>query len=494
DTPNFRVVINERVCEGCGDCGDKSNCLSVQPVDTPFGRKTQIDQSSCNFDLSCMQGDCPSFMKVKTTESRAAEPVATIPPESPAPNSLPVDECTIRLSGIGGTGVVTTSQIIGTAAMLQGYHVRGLDQTGLSQKAGPVVSDLRLSRTSPHPSNKATAGSVDVLIAFDQLVAGNDATMRTVSAERTVVVANTAAVPTGAMVVHPDRAYPLGEVTDRLDAHTREHLRVDAQRLVKGLLGDESTVNVFMLGVALQAGHVPVRPDLVERAIELNGVAVQKNLGAFRWGRAWQSDAATVELVAGVRRPDDDTPLVERLVADLEGYQSRRYAAEFRAVVDRVDAAGVPELTDAVARNLHKLMAYKDEYEVARLLLATAPAKATFLLHPPLLRSLGMRNKLELTSGGRLSFRLLRSMRRLRGTAFDPFGHARVRKLERAMVPEYVSAVDALLAALTPANAAEAVAIASLPDRVRGYEHLKLERAAAYRVELAARLATFTTV
>ena len=493
DTPKFRVVINERVCEGCGDCGDKSNCLSVQPVDTAFGRKTRIDQASCNFDLSCMEGDCPSFMKVPVDRSGAstASRPTVIPPASPSPSLLPVEECTIRLSGIGGTGVVTSAQIIGTAAMLQGYHVRGLDQTGLSQKAGPVVSDLRLSLAAPHPSNKATAGSVDLLIAFDQLVAGNDATMHTTSADRTKMVVNSAAVPTGAMVIHPDRAYPLDEVNERLASHTREQLRVNAQPIVQGLLGDEGTVNVFMLGVALQAGHLPVHAELMERAIELNGVSVEKNITAFRWGRAWHVDAAIVEAAAGLRAPSDDMPLIERLVADLTGYQSAAYAARFSAVIERVDAAGVPEFTEAVARNLHKLMAYKDEYEVARLLLDGAPKKATFLLHPPALRSLGMKNKIGLRTTAAPSFRLLRSMKRLRGTALDPFGYAEVRKLERAMVPEYIDAIDALLAALTSANTVEAVAIASLPDKVRGYEHLKLERAEAYRVELAARVADF---
>jgi len=493
DTPKFRVVINERVCEGCGDCGDKSNCLSVQPVDTAFGRKTRIDQASCNFDLSCMEGDCPSFMKVPVDRSGAstASRPTVIPPASPSPSLLPVEECTIRLSGIGGTGVVTSAQIIGTAAMLQGYHVRGLDQTGLSQKAGPVVSDLRLSLAAPHPSNKATAGSVDLLIAFDQLVAGNDATMHTTSADRTKMVVNSAAVPTGAMVIHPDRAYPLDEVNERLASHTREQLRVNAQPIVQGLLGDEGTVNVFMLGVALQAGHLPVHAELMERAIELNGVSVEKNITAFRWGRAWHVDAAIVEAAAGLRAPSDDMPLIERLVADLTGYQSAAYAARFSAVIERVDAAGVPAFTEAVARNLHKLMAYKDEYEVARLLLDGAPKKATFLLHPPALRSLGMKNKIGLRTTAAPSFRLLRSMKRLRGTALDPFGYAEIRKLERAMVPEYIDAIDALLAALTSANTVEAVAIASLPDKVRGYEHLKLERAEAYRVELAARVADF---
>jgi indolepyruvate ferredoxin oxidoreductase len=515
-TPDFRVVINERVCEGCGDCGDASNCLSVQPVDTPFGRKTRIDQDSCNFDQSCEQGDCPAFMHVRgaktatkaaTNAMARAEMTSALPPAPvghPAPTTtVNAQDCTIRLSGIGGTGVVTTSQILGTAAMLQGYHVRGLDQTGLSQKAGTVVSDLRLSLSEPHASNKATAGSVDVLLAFDQLAAGSDATVRTADASRTVLVANTAAVPTGSMVVHPDRPFPLEQVTDRLDAIAHHSLRLDAARLVHGLLGDDSTINVFMVGVAAQAGLLPIEPTLIERAIELNGVAVAKNTAAFRWGRTWVVDAPQVELAAGVRTLADERPVRERLSEDLVGYQSARYAARYDAVVDRAAAVGHPALTDAVARNLHKLMAYKDEYEVARLLLLPESrgqvqaiggrrAKVEWLLHPPLLRSLGMKNKLHLGRWATPAMWTLRAMRRLRGTPLDVFGWAEVRRVEREMVPEYIDAVDILVAHVTPANLDEAVAIASLPDRVRGYEDLKLERADTYRQELATRLAAFT--
>ncbi len=514
DQPAFKVVINERVCEGCGDCGDKSNCLSVQPIDTPFGRKTRIDQGSCNFDMRCMDGDCPSFMTVTPRPLRRSPSVSdrrgSKSPDHPLPDpGAGLRECTIRLSGIGGTGVVTVSQVLGTAAMLQGYHVRGLDQTGLSQKAGPVVSDLRLSVDEPRASNKATSASVDVLLAFDQLTAGADATMRTAAANRTVVVANSAEVPTGSMVVRPDRSYPRDEVAERLAARSLDAVSVDAQRLVVALLGDDSTVNVFMLGVAVQSGHVPVAPQYVEQAIELNGVAVAKNQAAFAWGRSWVADRAAVEQAAGFTPPtadqgnDDDRPLVDRLEADLVGYQNRRYAARFRTVVDEVDALGHPALTEAVARNLHKLMAYKDEYEVARLLLHPESraqarsvggkgAKVVWHLHPPFLRALGMRNKLRLGRWATPLMWMLRAGKRLRGTPFDVFGWAKVRRVERAMVAEYVQAVRTLLPHINSDTAAAALAIVSLPDQVRGYEHLKLERAAAYRAQLAQRVEAFT--
>ncbi len=502
DTPAFRVVINERVCEGCGDCGDKSNCLSVQPTDTPFGRKTRIDQGSCNFDFSCMKGDCPAFMTVTVASGKANSRKSTLPkPPSDLPAPPPAaGDCTIRMSGIGGTGVVTVSQIVGTAAMLGGYQVRGLDQTGLSQKAGPVVSDLRLSLDVPQPSNKATAGSVDVLLAFDQLVGGDDSTLHTLSSDRTVVVANSAQVATGSMVIHPDRPFPLGEVNSRLDGSSRDHIRVDAQQLVMRLLGDDSTVNVFILGVGVQAGHVPIDPDLIERAITLNGVAVAKNVAAFAWGRAWVADPEGTAAAAGIAAAFPEQPLLERLTADLVDYQSTAYAAKFTDVVERVAALGHDDLTDAVTRNLYKLMAYKDEYEVARLLLlpesrAQAQSiggkrtKVTWLLHPPALRSLGWRNKIHLGRWSTPAFWALRAMRRFRGTPFDAFGWAQVRRVEREMIPEYIAAIGALLPMTTDDNLAEVVAIAALPDRVRGYEHLKMERAAAYRAELSRRVA-----
>ena len=529
-TPTFKVVIDERVCEGCGDCGDTSNCLSVQPVDTPWGRKTRIDQGSCNLDLSCMNGDCPSFITVTSDErSRAPRGRRDATPERPEPPTwFPEPDksmraCTIRFSGIGGTGVVTTSQIVGTAAMLQGYHVRGLDQTGLSQKAGPVMSDLRLALGAPTATNHASAASVDVLVALDQLVAGADATLRTIDRSRTAVVANTAAVPTGSMVIHPDQPYPADDLTRRIDDHSKSQVRVDGRRLAIALLGDDGATNVLMLGVAVQTGDIPVHPAHVERAIELNGVAVTKNIAAFRWGRAWAADPVAVELARdrAEGRPEPDTrPLLERLHDDLVDYQPGRYAARFDALVADAAQLGDQAFTEAVAVHFHKLMAYKDEYEVARLFLLPESrlraervggprTKITWHLHPPVLRSLGVRRKIRLYGEALLMFRILRAMRRLRGTFLDPFGYAHVRRLERHMIDEYEAAILIVIAALrlgtadddsvdadpvdaNPERFAEAIAIASLPDRVRGYERLKLERAADYRAELGRRLTAFT--
>ena len=515
-TPGFRVVINERVCEGCGDCGDKSNCLSVQPVDTPYGRKTRIHQTSCNFDFSCLQGDCPSFATVTVDPThaesrRGTHPSAPLDLAAPSAPLVDADDFTVRLTGIGGTGVVTVSQVLGTAAMLAGLHVRGLDQTGLSQKAGPVVSDLRITRGETAMSNHANVSGVDCLLAFDLLVGASDSNLIGVRCERTVVIASTEAVPTGQMVTHPDTALPDGAVlVERVAQVSRaDHNRfLDAAGLADGLLGSTTTANILLLGAAVQAGAVPVPFEAVEQAITLNGVAVDTNLAAFRWGRAWAIDAEAVERTAGFTRsvgPESVDGLIDRLADDLVDYQSVEYADRFRSVV--ADARGAERAigidstrySEAVARSLHKLMAYKDEYEVARLLLDDAgrtgyeavggpDTTVTYQLHPPMLRSLGLDRKLKLQRTAVPALRALRASKRLRGTMADPFRWAKVRRLERAMIPEFVNAVTTLNRRLDLDTYDESVEIAWLPDQVRGYEDIKLRRADAYRVELARRL------
>ncbi len=520
-TPGFRVVINERVCEGCGDCGDKSNCLSVQPVDTPFGRKTRIHQTSCNFDFSCMKGDCPAFATVTVPEQppiKLATPSAAPGPTPPAdlaePRSPLVDPAafTVRLNGIGGTGVITVSQILGTAALLADREVRGLDQTGLSQKAGPVVSDLCITTGDIPASNHANASGVDCIISFDLLVGASDSNLVGARAGSTVLVASTDAVPTGEMVTHPDRALPPGaELLERVGEVTRsdDNVYLDAAALARGITGSTTTANVLLIGAAVQSGALPIPVDAIERAIELNGVAVQRNLDAFRWGRAWIEDRAAVESAADITptpAPETLDQLIDRLAADLADYQNERYAKKFRKVVavaraaeQRIDADS-DEFAAAVARNLHKLMAYKDEYEVARLLLLDdsqaqyrgiggADTTVTYHLHPPMLRAMGMDRKIGMKRTALPAMRALRAAKSVRGTPLDPFRWAEVRKVERAMIPEYIDAVRTLSKQLSPDNVGESIAIASLPDRVRGYEDLKLRRARDYRAELARRLA-----
>jgi indolepyruvate ferredoxin oxidoreductase len=513
-TPGFRVMINERVCEGCGDCGQQSNCLSVQPVDTEFGRKTRIDQSTCNLDLSCTTGDCPSFATVtpaKRRVGRAARlfggPRSGSTRRPPTPSSLPKPEVivprdglTIRMPGIGGTGVVTVSQILGTAAMLEGFEVRGLDQTGLSQKAGPVVSDLVLSRSALGGSNKATTGGVDVMLAFDLLGAASPAQLKGASPDRTIVIGSASRTPTGRMVLHPSTEYPAGDdLQSRLDTASRAALNryAPATELASGLFGDSATANVLLLGVALQSGVLPIAPENVERAIELNGVAVERNVAALRWGRQWVIDPEAAAKAAGLVDPSPSSAEdpVDLRARDLVGYQSRGYSKRYVAAVEAMRDAGVSAaVLDAYARNLHKLMAYKDEYEVARLLLAPEAkaaavaiggrgARVTWQLHPPLLRAMGMKNKLELKRSATPLLIALRAARRLRGTPLDVAGWTSLRRTERRLAAEYTDALAAAVRSGRPE--AVLVEIAQLPDMVRGYESIKVRNIAAYRARLA---------
>ena len=533
ETPTTRVVINHRICEGCGDCGDVSGCLSVQPVETPFGRKTRIDQPSCNFDYSCVEGDCPAFMLVNA--SHAPEAVAF----QPGPVPQPVlegdgDLLHIRLAGIGGTGVVTAAQILATAAMFDGWDVRGLDQTGLSQKAGPVISDITLARGAG-ASNLVGDGQADVLLGFDALVAASDDAISAADAERTVVVASTHETPTGPMISHPAIRYPspsalAGRFADRSRS---EHNRfVDASAIATALVGTPTFANVFMLGVAVQAGVVPVSVDAIVRAIGLNGVAVDGNERAFAWGRQWAHAPDDVERAAArvnpwslVTVPDLPPDLDARvtvaaagsfvdrlalLTADLVGYQDPAYAARYLDAVEEMAEAearsvpGTTEFTEAFAASLHKLMAYKDEYEVARL--ATLPeasaavetaggrrASFEWKLHPPLLKALGMREKMTIGRWGGGLFRTLERGKRLRGTKLDPFGHTKMRRLERALPGEFVDSMRSVAAILGPDNHATAIEAARLPDLVRGYEDLKLRRIAEYREQLAGILSELGT-
>jgi indolepyruvate ferredoxin oxidoreductase len=530
-TPSTRVVINPRICEGCGDCGVVSNCLSVQPVDTPLGTKTTIDQATCNHDRSCLEGDCPSFMLVEVAEESAARSVPTTRGEL-VPSVLRVDRDSIdiRMIGIGGTGVVTAAQIVATAAMLDGYDVRGLDQTGLSQKAGPVVGDLRLRRGLAARSNLIGAAGADVIIAFDLLGAAGPAALQVARSGHTIVVGSTTETPTGSMIGHPDLDYPdLTVLRARVDevSQPATNVFVDAHAEVNALLGDTTNANVFMLGVAVQAGVLPIDPDRLVEAIELNGVAVEANRAAFEHGRQWTSNGtslpgapgaddmtqiSTPELptllrsqIQGLNLATESGSLVELLAADLIGYQNVALASSFIKQVTTAHLAAqaartaeCEQFTVAVARGLHKVMAYKDEYEVARLLIgpdATVAAatiggqhpKVTWKLHPPMLKALGMNSKININARwGRPVMASLARGKRLRGTRFDPFGRAEVRKVERALLEEYAAAVRTLAAHLTDDNFDASVRLAQLPMAVTGYEDLKLERAALCRAELAA--------
>ncbi|HET8625784.1 MAG TPA: indolepyruvate ferredoxin oxidoreductase family protein [Thermomicrobiales bacterium] len=529
--PATRVVIDERVCEGCGDCGRKSNCLSVLPVATEFGRKTRIHQSSCNKDYSCLLGDCPAFLTVTALDGEQARPaprpVPAPPAALPAPVArVPADRFAVRMLGIGGTGVVTVSQILGTAATLDGLAVWGLDQTGLAQKGGAVVSDLTFSR-EPVPAPKIAAGGADLYLGFDLLVANEAAQLAAADPARTIAVVSTSQTPTGKMATDPRVGFPdpRGIVAKISRAGRAEHcVSFDAAGAAQALFGDHLPANLLLVGAAYQAGALPLAAESIERAIELNGVGVASNLAAFRWGRA--AVAAPEAFAAALRatRPEEapETPpaldeaarrliaatgatgelrrLLEIRVPDLIAYQDEAYAeryAGFVALVAQAERRATPgrtALAEAVARYLYKLMAYKDEYEVARLHLDAAPGeiaaraglagqevRVTWQLHPPLLRERGLERKIGLGPWFRPGLRALRAMKGLRATPLDPFGRTEVRRTERALIAEYRRMVKDACARLTPETHAAAVTLAELPDMVRGYEQVKLDNVRRYR-------------
>ena len=523
-----RLVINERVCEGCGDCGVKSNCLSLVPLDTEFGRKTAIHQSSCNLDVSCLKGNCPSFMEVRPARRRrstATTPTARqlAPGDVPAPATAVTDDVLIRIPGIGGTGVVTVSQILGVAASLDDKFVRGLDNTGMSQKAGAVVSDIRISALDVESTNIPAAGTVDVCLLYDVLAALSPSTLKGLSSERTVIVGSTTKTPTGAMIADPRRRFgDAASITAQLDARSRaaENLWFDAQAVATTVCGDAAYANVLQLGAAYQRGLIPLSSESLERAIELNGVAVERNVQAFRWGRMLVHDPAAVpgaERGPGEReRPlpaalqaevdalatsDAMRRLAARRAAELHRYQNLKYARRYLALVQVAAARGSDDLTEAVARGFYALLAYKDEYEVARLLVDTARtqaeavsgdgARVRFYLHPPLLRAFGLQRKILLGAWALPFLRALCSLRGLRGTPLDIFGYAHVRRVERRLVGEYEETIRELVAQAGDAALDTVIEIASLPDLVRGYEEVKLTNVARYderRAELLERL------
>ncbi|GAA3009028.1 indolepyruvate ferredoxin oxidoreductase family protein [Actinokineospora diospyrosa] len=507
--PVTRVHINEAVCEGCGDCGRKSNCLSVEPVETEFGRKTQIDQTSCNKDYSCLLGDCPSFMTVVPGTGKAKKiDRAELPADLPEPAARPTAAALVMV-GIGGTGVVTANQVLATAALISGLDARALDQTGLSQKAGAVVSHLRISPERDELPGLVPAGAADGYLVFDPLAATTEPNLSRCGEDRTVAVVSTAQVPTGRMVVDHTVAFP-GDLVPKIAARTRDLRAFDALDLAERLFGSTAAANFLVIGAAYQLGVLPLSAEAIEKAIELNGVGVATTVQAFRAGRkavldpTWIDGTTAPEVVpsplaegfTGELRRLLDVRLPELVAYQNEDY-AQRYLAVVRQVADAERAAGLPSaLSEAVARNLFKLMAYKDEYEVARLhLAARAEVEAEFgpgtqvgyALHPPVLRAMGMRRKITLKRTAGPAFAVLRAMRGLRGTALDPFGRAHLRKVERELVSEYESLVPRLLSALDQYDLA--VRIADLPDVVRGYEEIKLANVELYREKLAESLA-----
>ncbi|MCS7023262.1 MAG: indolepyruvate ferredoxin oxidoreductase family protein [Bryobacteraceae bacterium] len=483
--PVRRLVIHEEVCEGCGDCVKQSNCMSLHPVSTPRGQKIQIHQSSCNKDYSCALGDCPSFLTVRIAEGSGLKkrPLPKLPEaEVPAPRQVAAvgDGYRIVMPGIGGTGVVTINALLAHAAVMDGLSVISLDQTGLAQKGGAVVSHLLISERPVERAARTNAGNADLLLGFDLLGAAATENLKTADPERTVAVLNTTHTPTGeeirkrTMLVGPER------LVERIRSRTRHgrNLYVDAARLAETLFGTHLAVNLFLTGVAFQAGLLPVSESSLQAAIRLNGVDVERNLQVFLWGRKYYEDPGFVESFAKPASSASSQPLDR--AAELRRYQNAAYARQFESFVAKVP----PPLRETVSYNLFKLMAYKDEYEVARLLtdpqrerqildLWEKPESLSYHLHPPLLRALGLKRKLTLGPWFKPVLKMLAALRFLRGTVFDVFGYSRHRRQERELIDWYRNLVDEILRHFTPENEALAVEIASLPDQIRGYEAIK---------------------
>lgn len=505
--PTRRLMIHPEVCEGCGDCVKQSNCMSLHPVETPLGQKIQIHQSSCNKDYSCALGDCPSFVSIRIEEGSGVRkrPLPVLPAaEAPPPRGVvtPGKGYRILMPGIGGTGVVTINALLATAAVLDGLHVATLDQTGLAQKGGAVLSHLTIAESPIETAVRTNTGNADLILGFDLLGSANGGTLQCATQGKTVAVVNTSHVPTGEEIRKRNVLAGPERLVESIDAQTTRgrNLYIDATRLAESLFGSHLAVNLFLMGAAFQAGLLPVSQASLEQAIRLNGVEVDRNLQVFLWGRKYYEDAAAVEALASP--PHAQAKPLDR-VAELQAYQSEAYARAYTEFVERVRQRS-PILADAVARYLFKLMAYKDEYEVARLLTKPSfendamsmwekPVAISYHLHPPLLRRFGFTRKLTMGPWFRTPLRILAALKFLRGTPFDLFGMTAHRKLERSLVDWYRKTMEEVLSRLTPENEAIALEIASLPDQIRGFEGIKEASIARVRKEAEDKLAQMQT-
>ena len=502
--PAKRVFINKAVCEGCGDCSVKSNCLSVVPVETEYGRKREIDQSACNKDFSCLKGFCPSFVTIKGGELRKPEPADVITSEGlPQPN-LPAahNPYDIVITGVGGTGVVTIGALLGMAAHLEGKGVSVLDMTGLAQKYGSVISHVRIAdQPDSIKAVRITAGNADLLLGCDMLVAAGYDALAKCDTRHAHAVINTHESMTAGFIRDPNLQFPAGEmvkaITDAVGDNKAEF--IEGTRLATALLGDSIASNLFMLGYAWQRGLVPLSSEAIEKAIELNGVAIEANKQAFVWGRWCAHDLAKVEKAAGVTsEPQQFSQSLDELLqnrsAYLTAYQNKAYANRYRQLVEKVrdlemkKAPGRSGLAEAVARYYAKLLAYKDEYEVARLYTDKAfkrsiaaqfagDYKLEFNLAPPLLAkrdpNSGELKKKTFGPWMLKAFSVLAKCKGLRGGALDVFGYTAERKSERQLILGYENTLARILQGLNQDNYETAVALASLPEEIRGYGHVK---------------------
>jgi len=507
--PPKRAFINERVCEGCGDCNTKSNCLSVAPMETELGRKRTIDQGQCNKDFSCVDGFCPSFVTVHGGELRKPEPVgddASFPDLPEAPRPALDRTYNIFITGVGGTGVVTVGALLGMAAHLEGRGVGVLDVTGLAQKYGAVTTHVRMG-ASPEDVHGARipTGEADLLLGCDLVVAAANSTLAELDRTRSAAVLNRHRFMPAGFARDPDLPFP----AEGMEGYVRDAVNpdrfwsVDATALAEGLLGDSLMANLFLVGFACQQGLLPVSPEAILRAVELNGVAVDRNKSAFLWGRRAAHDLEAVRRLVGPREEAADIAkdldeVIRRRSEYLSAYQNEAYARRYRQLVERtrtVEADRVPgstALTEAVARSYFKLLAYKDEYEVARLytdgefqrrLRRTFAGDYQVRVHmaPPLFArrdpSTGEPRKHAYGPWMLRVMGVLKRLKFLRGTPFDPFGYSSDRRLERGLLAAFERLHGELTEGLMRDNHGYAVALAELPQEIRGYGHVKARNA-----------------
>ncbi|MHA7598831.1 indolepyruvate ferredoxin oxidoreductase family protein [Alicycliphilus sp. T452] len=525
--PDKRTFINPAVCEGCGDCSKASNCMSVEPLETPFGRKRKINQSSCNKDYSCVEGFCPSFVTVKGGKLRKARKGGVGAggdwPALPEP-ALPAltGAFSVLITGVGGTGVVTIGQVLGMAAHLDGLACSVLDVTGLAQKYGAVMSHLRIARSAGHlHATRIATAEADTLIGCDLVVSSGDEALARVGLGRTRVVVATDLVPTTDFSRNPDWRMDPAALTQRIRERcgSGQLLALDGLRIASQLMGDTIAANMFMLGAAWQAGAVPLSHEAIMRAIELNGTQIDFNKTAFLWGRRAAVDLAAVEKAASagsivqiVPRIDMSlSAVVQRSMDYLTAYQDAAYANRYKALVDKAVAAETPlgldkRFSTAVARYYFKLLAIKDEFEVARLYASDefrqqieGVFEGDYKLHFNVgawpfggVDKNGKPCKKEVGPWLMKAFGLLKHFKGLRGTMLDPFRNNAERRLALRLLQEYEREVEGLIAGLSAANHEVSAQIAALPEHIRGYGHVReqhAEKVARQREQLRAALA-----
>tara|TARA_Y100001970_G_C14238657_1_gene863510 strand:- start:1356 stop:3869 length:2514 start_codon:yes stop_codon:yes gene_type:complete len=513
-----RIFINDEVCEGCGDCGLKSNCVSILPFETEFGRKRFIDQSSCNKDFSCVDGLCPSFVSViggTIKTSKSFFKVSDNWLKLPEPKTIDiVGTYNIVLSGVGGTGILTIAALLGMAAHIEKKGVGIIDMIGLAQKGGAVISHLRIGN-NPNDifSPRIASQGADLFLGFDLLVAGSDNALSLIKPHHTKIIVNSYELFTGDFTKNSDLIFPSFDIKKKFSNLAGENQTefIDATQIASSIVGDSIVTNIFLLGYAFQKGYIPLKSISIEKSIEINGVAVEENKLAFLWGRRSAFDFDKVNNLLSSNQNDsfrsnnffDLDQIIQNRSDILKSYQDKKYAERYLKLVERVSniekikVPGSQELTKAVSQNYFKLLAYKDEYEVSRLYsngdflkkinkFFDGDFKIVFHLAPPLFsrRDLKTGEPIKTNYGKWLLsiMRLLSKLKFLRGTIFDPFGKTTERIMERQLIKDYENTVEKLLKNLFKKNHKVAIDIAKIPEQIRGFDVVKLRSVKSAKV------------